>query len=125
MSVPAAVRIAIIDDDDLQRRALSRLVRRAGFHALTFRCAEDFLLDPERASFSCLLLDIQLGGISGIALHLRLLAEGDGTPVIYITGRDDPRARMEALSAGCAGFLQKTDPSSTLIDLLHRVTSVT
>jgi FixJ family two-component response regulator len=125
MSVPAAARIAIIDDDDLQCRALSRLVRRAGFHALTFRSAEDFLRAPERTSFSCLLLDIQLGGISGIALHLRLLAEGDGTPVIYITGRDDPHARTEALNAGCAGFLQKTDPSSALIDLLHRVTSVT
>lgn len=123
MSVPASVFVAIIDDDEIQCRSLGRLVRRAGFHPLAFHSAEDFLLAPERACFRCLLVDIQLGGISGLVLHQRLLAQGDRTPVIYITGHDDATARREALKTGCAGYLRKTDPSNAIIELLRRVTS--
>jgi FixJ family two-component response regulator len=123
MSAPAAAFVAIIDDDEIQCRALGRLVRRAGFHVLTFHSAEDFLLDPERACFGCLLVDIQLSGISGLVLHQRLLAGGVRTPVIYITGHDDSAAHAEALKTGCAGYLRKTDPSSVIIELLRRVTS--
>lgn len=125
ISLPAAISIAIVDDDEIHCRSLSRLVRRAGFHAVIFNSdsAEDFLVAPERASFRCLLLDIELGGISGIALHRRLLAQGDRTPVVYITGHDDPAARAEGMHTGAAGFLRKTDPSSALIEVLRRVTS--
>ena len=123
VSVPAALSIAIVDDDELHCRSLDRLVRRAGFHALTFQSAEDFLAAPQRGSFNCLLLDVQLGGISGIALHRRLLADGDLTPVIYITAHDDPARRSEALSIGCAGFFLKTDASNAIIQALHRATS--
>jgi len=122
MSAPAAICIAIIDDDALQCSALGRLVRRAGFHPLTFRSAEDFLAAPERASLGCLLLDIHLGGMSGIALHQRLLAEGDRTPVIYITAHEDEATRTAALSTGSAGFFLKTDASSAIIEALRRVT---
>jgi FixJ family two-component response regulator len=123
MSVPTAIRIAIIDDDELQCRSLSRLVRRAGFDALTFHSAEDFLASPEHASMGCLLLDIQLAGISGIALHQRLLAQDDHTPVIYITAHDNEATRTTALKTGCAGFFRKTDASSAIIETLRRVTS--
>jgi FixJ family two-component response regulator len=123
MSVPAPVRIGIIDDDDLQCRSLDRLVRRAGFHAVIFRSAEDFLEAPERASLKCLLLDIQLGGMSGIAMHQRLLAQGDRTPVIYITAHEDEATRTEALHTGCAGFFLKMDASSAIIEAVRRVTS--
>jgi FixJ family two-component response regulator len=123
MSVPAASVIAIIDDDELQCRSLSRLVRRAGFDALTFHSAEDFLASPGHAVLGCLLLDIHLGGMSGIALHRQLLARGDRTPVIYITAHDNEATRTAALSTGCVAFLLKTDASSTIIETLRRVTS--
>jgi FixJ family two-component response regulator len=124
MSDPAAVPVAIIDDDELQCRSLSRLVRRAGFDALIFRSAEDFLASPGRAVPRCLLLDIHLGGMSGFALHHELLARGDLTPVIYITAHDNEATRIAALKTGCAAFLLKTDASSTIIETLRRVTSV-
>jgi FixJ family two-component response regulator len=123
MNAPAALLIAIVDDDDLQCRSLDRLIRRAGFLALAFQSAEDFLAAPERASCKCLLLDIHLGGMSGIALHRRLIAQGDRTPVIYITGRDDAASRSEATSIGCAGFFLKTDASGAIIEALRRATS--
>jgi FixJ family two-component response regulator len=122
--VPAAILVAIIDDDELQCRSLSRLVRRAGFHALTFRSGEDFLAAPGRAVLRCLLLDIHLGGMSGIALHQQLLAQGDRTPVIYLTGHEDEATRSEAMKSGCAAFFVKTDASSAIIEALRRVTSV-
>jgi FixJ family two-component response regulator len=123
MSVPAAIPIAIIDDDELQCRSLSRLVRRAGFDALTFHSAEDFLASPGHASLGCLLLDIQLGGMSGIALHQLLRARGNRTPVIYITAHDDDTTRSAALKTGCAAFLLKTDASTAIIQTLRRVTT--
>jgi FixJ family two-component response regulator len=123
MSVPAAPVIAIVDDDELHCRSLGRLVNRAGYHALTFQSAEDFLAAPQRSSFNCVLLDVQLGGISGIDLHRRLLADGDLTPVIYITAHDDPARRTEAMGMGCVEFLLKTDASTAIIQALHRATS--
>jgi len=123
MSAPDTVRVAIVEDDDILCRSLARLVRAAGFRPLTFPSAEAFLAAPERASFGCLLLDVQLGGISGIMLHRRLLAQGDRTPVVYLTGLDDPMVLTEATNAGCAAFLQKTDSSAAIIEALRRATS--
>ena len=95
----------------------------SGVPALTFLSAEDFLAAPGRASFQCLLLDIQLRGISGIALHQRLLTQGDRTPVIYITGHEDPTTLAQATNAGCAAFLRKTDSSTAIIEALRQAAS--
>jgi FixJ family two-component response regulator len=123
MSATGAVPIAIIDDDQSLCRSLGRLVRQAGFRPVSFFSAEDFLQSPERPELRCLLIDIQLGGMSGIDLHQRLLAQGDTTPVIYITAHDEPSARTEALNTGCAGFFLKTDPGSAIIEALRRATA--
>jgi FixJ family two-component response regulator len=123
MSATAATPVAIIDDDESLCRSLSRLLRLAGFHPVIFLSAEDFLVVPLRPSFRCLLIDIQLEGMSGIALRRRLLSEGDHTPVLYITAHDDPAARTEAMSSGCAGFFRKTDPGGAIIEALRRVTA--
>ena len=122
MSVPGALPVAVIDDDESLCRSLGRLVRLAGFQPVIFRSAEEFLLSPESSRVRCLLVDIQLGGMSGIAMHQLLLAEGNHTPVIYITAHDDPGAHSEAMNAGCAGFFRKTDPGSAIIEALRRVT---
>lgn len=123
MSATGAVPIAIIDDDESLCRSLGRLVRQAGFSPVTFLSAEDFLQSPERTGVRCLLIDVNLGGMSGSALHRRLLTEGDTTPVIYITAHDEPSARAEALRTGCAGFFLKTDAGSGIIETLRRVTA--
>lgn len=123
MSATGAVPIAIIDDDESLCRSLGRLLRQAGFHPVTFLSGETFLQSPERGSLRCLLIDIQLGGMSGIALHRQLLAEGDTTPVIYITAHDEPSARIEALKTGGAAFFLKTDAGTAIIEALRRVTA--
>jgi FixJ family two-component response regulator len=121
MSPTAAAPIAIIDDDEGSCRSLSRLLRHAGFQPLTFLSAEAYLAAPRASHLSCLLIDIQLGHTSGIALHRQLLSQGDHTPVIYITAHDNPSVRVEAMSSGCAGFFLKSDAGSAIIEALRRV----
>lgn len=123
MSATGAVLIAIIDDDESLCRSLGRRVRQAGFRAVTFHSAEEFLKSREQPVLSCLLVDIQLGGMSGTALHRHLLAEGNTTPVIYMTGNDEPSARVEALNMGCAGFFLKPASGTAIIEALPRVTA--
>ena len=71
----------------------------------------------------CLLVDIQLGGMSGLEMRRQLLAEGDRTRVIFVTARDEPAVREEASLCGCEGFFRKTDPGSSIIEVLHRIAS--
>ena len=123
MSATAPLPVAIIDDDASLCRSLGRLLRLAGFRPLTFASAEDFLHADGRAALRCLLIDIQLGGISGIALHRLLLAAGDRTPVIFITAQEEPAMRSEALRAGCAGFFRKTDDGRLIIAALRTATA--
>jgi FixJ family two-component response regulator len=112
--------VAIIDDDASANRALGRLLRGAGFDPKGFDSAETFLADPMRPAFGCLLVDIQLTGMSGLELQRRLQAEGSRLPVIFITAHDDPAAREEAVRRGCLAFFRKTDPGALIVDALRR-----
>lgn len=114
--------VAVIDDDASLCRSLARLLQQAGYQAITFESAEQFLADPLRAHFGCLLVDIQLGGMSGIEMHRILLAQGDRTPVVYITAFDDPRAKQAALELGAAAFFRKTDSGTEIIETVRGLT---
>lgn len=102
---------------------MSRLLRGVGFKPYTFQSAESFLSDPRRKGYACLLVEIQLPGISGLELQRRLLTERDETPVIFVTSQDDPVAREVAVRNGCAHFFRKVDPGADIIDALRRVMS--
>jgi FixJ family two-component response regulator len=115
--------VAVIDDDESLCRSLARLLQQAGFHPITYPSAEDFLTDPLRKHFGCLLVDVQLGGMTGIEMHRRLIAEGNRTPVVYITAFDDPRARAQAREQGCAGYFRKTDAGLDILETVRRVTA--
>lgn len=112
--------IAVIDDDESLCRSLARLLHQSGFHAITFSSAEEFLADPLRVHFGCLLVDIQLGGMSGIELNRALKSNADTTPVIFITAFDDSRTRAEAAQTGCAGYFRKTDGGPEILAAIRR-----
>jgi FixJ family two-component response regulator len=112
--------IAIVDDDESLCRSLGRLLRAAGMRSVAYPSAEAFLGDARHAAFDCLVLDVQLGGISGIELQRQLTASGERTPVIFITAHDEPEAREEALAAGCAGYFRKNDSGAEVIDAIRR-----
>jgi len=115
--------IAVIDDDPSLCRSLARLLQHAGFQAIAFESGEQFLADPLRGHFGCLLVDVQLGGMTGIEMHRRLVGEGDRTPVVYITAHDDPQARAEAEALGCAGYYRKTDAGTEILETVRRLAS--
>ena len=96
-------------------------MRPSGFHPITYDSAESFLADTKCPKFSCLVLDIQLGAMSGIELAQRLAAAGGSTPVIFITAHDDPEARDAAEAVGCAAYFRKTDSGAEVLEAIRRV----
>ncbi len=107
-------RVAIIDDNVSLCGALGRALREVDFEAVEYHSAEAFFSDLSKSNFCCLLVDIKLGGMSGLEMHRRLLASGDRTPVVFMTAYDDPARRARAIQSG-AGFFHKTDPSAKII----------
>lgn len=114
------VYVAVVDDDESLCRSLARLLLAAGIQAISYLSAEAFLADTKHPSFDCLVLDIQLPGISGLELQRRLFAASSAPPVIFITAHDDPAAREQAHLAGCAGYFRKTDAGSDILDAIRR-----
>jgi FixJ family two-component response regulator len=90
-----------------------------------FDSAESFLADERRPSFGCVLVDVQLKGMSGLELQPQLLAVGNRTPLIFITAHEDLAAREEAIRHDCAGLFRNIDPGALLVDALRRATAVT
>lgn len=112
--------VAVIDDDESLCRSLSRLLRASGMQPVSYLSAEDFLADSKRPKFDCLVLDVQLGGMSGIELNQQLAASGSTTPVIYITAHDEPDVREQAFQTPCAAYLRKTEPAETVLGAVHQ-----
>ena len=112
--------VAIVEDDESLCRSFNRLLGAAGFQAVTYRSAEAFLADAKRPRFDCLVLDIELPGISGLELHRRLISLGSATPVIYLTAHEDPDTEALALAAGCAGYFRKTESGQIVIDAIKQ-----
>jgi len=116
--------IAVVDDDQNICRSFSRLLRAAHFQAITYASAEEFLADTKHPKFDCLVLDIQLEGMSGLELRQRLSAVNDVTPVVFITAHDDPEVRAQAKASGCVAFFRKTDSGTDVLAAIRRVTGL-
>jgi FixJ family two-component response regulator len=115
-NVSKAATIAVIDDDAGMREATSGLLRSAGYCALVFGSAEEFLEATETHSASCVISDIRMQRIDGFALQARMVARGDDTPLILMTAFAENGARERALAAGAHGFLTKPYGEEALLD---------
>ncbi len=113
--------VAVVDDDESICRSFGRLLRAAGLQPVTYASAESFLADTKHPQFGCLVLDIQLGEISGVELAQRLAAAGRRTPIIFITAHDDPEARSAADALGCSAFFRKTDSGKEVLETIRKV----
>ncbi len=115
--------VAVIEDDPAARKAIGRVLRAGGFETIMYASAEDFLgARPARAPV-CLVLDIKLGGISGVELQRRLRTEGSSLPVIVVTASEDHDIREACYQHGCAAFLQKPAEGRVLIGLIGSLVS--
>lgn len=112
---PPDVHIAVVDDDESLCRSMSRLLRASHLQSRTFASAEAFLADEEHGGFDCIVLDVQLEGMSGLELCQRLSGTGSAAPVIIITSLDDPEVKQQAARAGCFQCFSKTDPGHEVV----------
>ena len=99
--------ISIVDDDESIRRTTTFLIESFGFRAASFESAEDFLKSFRLHETSCLIVDVQMPGMSGLQLQSHLAAAGYRIPIIFITAYPDARSRTQALAAGAVDFLNK------------------
>jgi FixJ family two-component response regulator len=99
--------IAIVDDDASAREGLQSLIRSAGWRVETFVSAQDFLRRLGADAPSCLILDLQLPGLSGLDLQERMAAVGLEIPIVFLTGHGDIPASVQAMKAGAIEFLTK------------------
>jgi DNA-binding NtrC family response regulator len=99
--------ICVIDDESSIRESLSNLLRSAGLKVQVFASAQEFLTNWPQKAPSCLVLDIQLPGISGLDLQQELAGGDAQIPIIFMTGYGDIPMTVRAMKAGAIEFLTK------------------
>ena len=110
--------IAVVDDDASVRKSLSRLLRGAGFEVRTFSSAEGFLAREEGCRPDCLVLDISLGGMSGLELRAKLAQAGVRIPIVFITAHDDAATLRGIRETPETPFLRKPFDESNLFEAI-------
>ena len=111
--------IAIVDDDPSAREGLQALIRSAGWRAETFASAQDFLDRPGAEAPSCLVLDLQLPGLSGLDLQKRMAEVGVEIPIVFLTGHGNIPASVKAMKAGAVEFLTKPFDEQELLQAIQ------
>lgn len=107
--------VAIVDDDASVREGLHSLIRSAGWKAETFGSANEFLARPGEDAPSCLVLDLQLPGLSGLDLQKRMADVNLEIPIVFLTGHGDIPASVKAMKAGAVEFLTKPVDEQNLL----------
>ena len=115
--------VLVVDDDPGMLRAVKRLLRQFGYDSLLFKSAAAFEEHNDFEKATCIILDINLNGASGIDLRRRLKDAGISVPVIYITGNDGPAVRAAAEKSGCLAYVTKPFSAQSLIEPLKRAST--
>ncbi|MGZ8842915.1 MAG: response regulator transcription factor [Pyrinomonadaceae bacterium] len=111
--------IAVVDDEEPIRKALSRLIRSAGMDVETFPCGVELLeyLSARRAD--CIVLDLHMPVMNGFEVQTRMAESGMSVPVIIITGHDSDETRDRALHGMPVAYLRKPVNDQTLLDAIE------
>jgi DNA-binding NtrC family response regulator len=112
--------VFVVDDDPSVRESLKNLIRSAGLNAETFSSAQEFLASQRPKVSSCLVLDVQLPGLSGLDLQRELAKAGVQIPIIFITGYGDVPTSVRAMKAGAVEFLTKPVNEEDLLDAIQQ-----
>jgi DNA-binding NtrC family response regulator len=112
--------VYVVDDDASVREALGSLIRSAGLRVETCASAQEFLARPHTAAPSCLVLDVQLPGLSGFDLQRELTRKDVQIPIIFLTGHGDIPMSVRAMKAGALEFLTKPFDDQDLLDAIQQ-----
>jgi FixJ family two-component response regulator len=111
--------ISVVDDDASFRAAIKGLMRSLGYAAETFATASDFIVSRHRKRTSCLIVDVNMPGMSGPDLHQHLIDEGEAIPTILVTAYPNDVVRTRALSAGVIAYLKKPFDEAELLGFVN------
>ncbi len=116
----APIRVALVDDDASVRRALRRLLLASGMEVQDYASGADFLDSLARRTPDCLVLDLQMPGMTGLDIQRRLAHDGVKLPTVIITAHDEPGARLRCVNAGAAAYLTKPLSVEILLEAIRR-----
>jgi len=111
--------VFVVDDDESTRRSLATLLRSVGLDARVFPSPQDFMRAERPDAPACLVLDVRMPGMSGLAFQEQLAKAGIGLPIIFITGHGDVPMTVRAMKAGAVEFLTKPFDDQVLLDAIH------
>jgi len=111
--------VFVVDDDPSMRRSLESLLRSVGHDVRLFSSAPEFMRAQREDAPGCLVLDVRLPGMSGLAFQQELTKAGVALPIIFVTGHGDVPMTVRAMKAGAAEFLTKPFDDQVLLDAIH------
>lgn len=112
---PVVETVFVVDDEDEVRDSLTRLLRSAGLAVQAFASAKEFLDHPGPDRAGCLLLDVNMPGMSGPELHAEIKVRGIELPIVYLTGRSNVAIGVRAMKQGAHDFLEKPVDADELL----------
>jgi FixJ family two-component response regulator len=110
----------VVDDDDLVRTAITRLLRLRDYAVSTFDCAESFLAQRDQHVHGCVVLDVAMPGLDGLGLQEALAECGNTMPIIFLTGHGDVPMCARAMKRGAFDFLTKPVDETVLFAAVER-----
>jgi FixJ family two-component response regulator len=111
--------VYVVDDDPSMRGALEDLVSSLGLQVRAFASAQEFLEGKHADAPGCLILDVRLPGMSGLAFQKELMRLGIPLPIIFVTGHGDIAMSVRAMKSGAVEFLTKPFNDQDLLDAIH------
>jgi FixJ family two-component response regulator len=112
--------VYVVDDDTSVREAIRSLLRSVGLHVETFASAQAFLRSKRPDVPGCLVLDVRMPKLSGLALQQQLAKTGIRIPIIFVTGHGDITMSVQAMKAGAIEFLTKPFRDQELLDAIEQ-----
>ena len=112
--------VFVVDDDPAVLKSFARLLRSAGFDVLAFGSPKEFLERLDANATGCLILDVSMPGLDGLALQAALSGRGCELPILFVTGRGDIPKSVEAMKRGAVDFLTKPVDAKTLLGAVRR-----
>lgn len=116
--------VYIVDDDEAVRDSLQWLLESQGFRVRAFDSAENFLSRFDPKEVACLLVDIRMGGMSGLALQDRLIEMNHPIPLAFITGHGDVPMAVSSMKKGAIDFIQKPFHEDELVALIDKMQGI-
>ena len=112
--------VRVVDDDASFLKALARMLRASGFEVMTFASADELLAREDLDVPGCVIVDLQMPGLSGLDLQEALVKNGYALPVVFLSGNGDIPSTVQAMRRGAEDFLTKRAPKEDLLDAVKR-----